>query len=54
MQKNANFVKPYGIRYVYNEPLDIKFITILENLTVIEFCPSFNNNIDNLPSNIKK
>ena len=45
--------EPYGLRYVYNDgPIDPEFINILRGLSYIEFCPSFNYNIDNLPSNI--
>lgn len=43
----------YGLRYVYNDtPIDPVFIDILKSLNHIEFCPSFNHSIDNLPSNI--
>ncbi len=49
--KNETYER-YGIRYVYNDAIDSVFIDILKSLTYIEFCPSFNNSIDNLPHNI--
>jgi len=45
----------YGMRLVYNEPVDSVFIDIIkeQNLKYIEFCPSFNQSIDNLPDCIE-
>lgn len=50
---NENNSNIHGYRYVYNKPICTIYLELLSKCNYLEFCPSFNNPIDNLPDNIE-